>query len=145
MPDLEAFAEDLASRLADEAMAGGEDMAEYVAKGLKKFLTDNAATAASIGVEQVKAILFGEACKLAPAAADLSEAELAELSTIQIAQRQRIRAVRATQMAIIATAEAEHQTEAAAIRASFGGFLDGILDVAGKIGANLLATSIAAL
>ncbi len=134
--------QELLDALVDSGKAQLDDIVDYLKNRSLQLAVETKDPALRLGKEYVQALLFEEAVQLIPAAGELTNEQLQLLSPTQRLARAQLHEKRAAQQVLILQAEAEHQEDAAEVRAKVKEYLMDVLKFAGKIGLKIVTGAV---
>jgi len=139
--DFTELLRELATKISGGTDAAEDSLRKIIINEVNNSLMEVREDAVKLGIEAVKAILFGSAVKYVDFEI-ITDDELANMTTEEALRREAILAAHAAQMAVVAQAEREYQESAAAVRKAAVGLIQMLLRKLGNFGVGLLASSL---
>jgi len=139
--DFTELLRELATKISGGTDAAEDSLRKIIINEVNNSLMEVREDAVKLGIEAVKAILFGSAVKYVDFEI-ITDDELANMTTEEALRREAILAAHAAQMAVVAQAEREYQESAAAVRKAAVGLIQILLRKLGNFGVGLLASSL---
>lgn len=139
--DFTELLRELATKISGGTDAAEDSLRKIIINEVNNSLMEVREDAVKLGIEAVKAILFGSAVKYVDFEI-ITDDELANITTEEALRREAILAAHAAQMAVVAQAEREYQESAAAVRKAAVGLIQMLLRKLGNFGVGLLASSL---